>query len=189
MFPAFETSLSDPSPGGSGILERAAFEFYPCMGYREHVRNLRACLSEKTAEKIASEERTELDGCTRFSYYSVRQPPLKTSFFQLYITRCIDRISINLSLFISCFLVVILSHTRYIYIYTSFSVDDSRANFLAFLFLFRADPENFGGGFRDSKPPCMWPVQGCRDNTRSAMLVTFVYSWSAGLLYAGLPRL
>lgn len=102
-------------------MERAAFEFYPCTEYREHVRNLRACLSEKTAEKIASEERTELDGCTRFSYYSVRQPPLKTSFFQLYITRCIDRISINLSQFISCFLVVILSHTRYIYIYTRLS--------------------------------------------------------------------
>lgn len=70
----------------------------------------------------------------------------------------------------------------------SFSIDDIRADFFGgfFLALIR---RKFGGGFRDSKPPCMWPVQGCRDNTRSAMLVTFVYSWSAGLLYAGLPRL
>lgn len=95
--------------------------------------------------------------------------------------------SISIYLLFSCR--NFIPYEIYIYICMSFSVDDSRANFLAFLFLFRADPEKFGGGFRDSKPPCMWPVQGCRDNTRSAMLVTFVYSWSAGLLYAGLPRL
>lgn len=77
----------------------------------------------------------------------------------------------------------IYTHTR-----LSRSMISVRISSRVFSF-FRADPEKVGGGFRDSKPPCMWPVQGCRDNTRSAMLVTFVYSWSAGLLYAGLPRL
>lgn len=34
------------------------------------------------------------------------------------------------------------------------------------------------------------PLKGILyDNTRSSMLVTFVYSWSVGRPYAGLPRL
>lgn len=119
-FPAFETL---PLPSSRGRIQEEFWKewFFGILSSHEGtihediVRNLRACLLERTVEKIASEERTELDGCTRFSYYSVRQPPLKTSFFQLYITRCIDRISINL--FVSYFLVVILSHTIYIHIH------------------------------------------------------------------------